>query len=686
VCSFVRFASIRLHIISLPSAPSSHRVISLSVSVVHARWLLCDRDRIDACDRHAIVATRDCLRAQATRSESLCSSSPRRDLVARRVRHDRCGEEAANVLCSAAEMAREYVQRAFCTIGTHWTRAIRRREMKRIGLAVLWVGVMSLAACGGRTPSAPSGDGGSKPAVSGGATTSPISPLDDDSSSYLTASLSLSPTTIQQGQSATLTWSTNNAEHVYLNGSEVYRNGSKTVSPSSTTTYTLVATHDDHRASDTETLTVTSSSGGGGDDGTLRASLTASPDTIQLGQSSTLTWTTSGAEHVYLNGVEVSQSGSRTVSPSSTRTYALLAVHDANRVSDTATVTVSGTTPPPPPVVSPPTASLTPASTTINAGQSATLTWSTTNATSVTMNGSPVALNGSQAYSPTATTTYTLVATNSAGSATATANVTVTAAPPPPAQMPTASLSANPTSIQTGQSTTLTWSTTNATSVTMNGSPVALNGSQAYSPTATTTYTLVATNSAGSANATATVTVTAPPPPPPPPPPPAPTALLTAMPTSIQSGQSSTLQWSTSNAATVTLNGGSVAANGSRMVSPTTTTTYTLVATNASGSVTSTATVTVTAPPPPPPPGLTYVNDTKPIFDSRCLFCHSGPTPTAGLDLSTYAGVMTVVTPGDPNSRLIQMTQPGGPMNGYLLSGQADIIRQWIVNYNAAQQ
>jgi len=117
------------------------------------------------------------------------------------------------------------------------------------------------------------------------------------------------------------------------------------------------------------------------------------------------------------------------------------------------------------------------------------------------------------------------------------------------------------------------------------------------------------------------------------------------------------------------------------MVSPTATTTYTLVAANSTGSVTSTATVTVTA-----APGLTYVNDTKPIFDSRCLFCHSGPNPTAGLDLSTYAGVMTVVTPGDPNSRLIQMTQPGGPMNGYLLSGQADIIRQWIVNYNAAQQ
>jgi len=127
------------------------------------------------------------------------------------------------------------------------------------------------------------------------------------------------------------------------------------------------------------------------------------------------------------------------------------------------------------------------------------------------------------------------------------------------------------------------------------------------------------------------------------------------------------------------------------MVNPTTTTTYTLVATNASGSMTSRATVTVTAPPPPPPPpppGLTYMNDTKPIFDSRCIMCHGGPNPTAGLNLSTYAGVMAVVTPGDPNSRLIQMTKPGGPMNGYLADpvGQADIIYRWIVNNNAAQQ
>jgi hypothetical protein len=332
------------------------------------------------------------------------------------------------------------------------------------------------------------------------------------------------------------------------------------------------------------------------------------------------------------------------------------------------------------------TASLTAASTTIQSGQSVMLNWTTTNATSATINGSSVPLNGSQGYSPTITTTYTLVATNSAGSATSAVTVTVTAPPPPPVPMPTASLTAASTTIQSGQSVTLNWTTTNATSATINGSSVPLSGSQAYSPTITTTYTLVATNSAGSATSPVTVTVTAPPPPPPPP---MPTALINAMPMSIQSGQSSTLQWSTLNATTITLNGSAVGATGSRSVSPTSTTTYTLVASNSSGSVQSAVSVTVTA-----PPRLTYVNDIKPILDQNCIMCHGGSSPTANRDFTVYSGgqyggVMAVVTPFDPNSRIIQMTRTGGSMHGFLNPNpdqRAQTIYDWIVTYGAPQQ
>jgi peptidoglycan-associated lipoprotein len=93
--------------------------------------------------------------------------------------------------------------------------------------------------------------------------------------------------------------------------------------------------------------------------------------------------------------------------------------------------------------------------------------------------------------------------------------------PPPPPKPVTATLSANPTSIQRGQSATLTWSTENATDISLDGNKVDASGSQSVSPASTTTYHLNAKGASGSQDASATVNVTAPPPPPPPPQPPA---------------------------------------------------------------------------------------------------------------------------------------------------------------------
>jgi peptidoglycan-associated lipoprotein len=91
-------------------------------------------------------------------------------------------------------------------------------------------------------------------------------------------------------------------------------------------------------------------------------------------------------------------------------------------------------------------------------------------------------------------------------------------------------------------------------------------------------------------------------PPPPPPPPPPVTATLSANPATIQSGQSSTLAWSTQNATEVTLDGNKVDPSGSQSVSPRQTTTYHLTAKGAGGTQDATATVNVTAPPPAPTP------------------------------------------------------------------------------------
>ena len=153
-----------------------------------------------------------------------------------------------------------------------------------------------------------------------------------------------------------------------------------------------------------------------------------------------------------------------------------------------------------------PTVTLSASPASIASGAASTLTWSSTNATTVSINQGigTVTASGTRSVSPTATTTYTVTATNAAGSVTATATVTVTT-------VPTVTLSASPSSITSGASSTLTWSSTNATMVSINQGigAVALSGTVSVSPTATTTYTVTATNTVGSVTATAAVTVTA---------------------------------------------------------------------------------------------------------------------------------------------------------------------------------
>ena len=92
------------------------------------------------------------------------------------------------------------------------------------------------------------------------------------------------------------------------------------------------------------------------------------------------------------------------------------------------------------------------------------------------------------------------------------------APPPPPAAAPTVTLSADPSSIKAGESSTLSWTSTNATSVTIapEVGTVTAEGSTKVSPAGSATYTITATGPGGTANATARVTVAAPPPPPPP--------------------------------------------------------------------------------------------------------------------------------------------------------------------------
>jgi peptidoglycan-associated lipoprotein len=109
-----------------------------------------------------------------------------------------------------------------------------------------------------------------------------------------------------------------------------------------------------------------------------------------------------------------------------------------------------------------------------------------------------------------------------------------------------------------------------------------------------------------------------PPPPPAPAPPPAPTASLTATPSTITTGQSIVLDWSTTHATSVSIDGiGAVNTSGTQTVNPTSTTTYHLVARGDGGSAEASTTVTVNAPPPPPPPPPPAPAMTEAIFEEN---------------------------------------------------------------------
>ncbi len=353
----------------------------------------------------------------------------------------------------------------------------------------------------------------------------------------------------------------------------------------------------------------------------ISASATANPATVSSGSSSTLSITFQSANRIVVtnpagttiaNQLVTEQAAAQTVSVSTgaitaQSTFQITASNSAGCNAQTSvTVNLSS--------CSPVGITFTATPTSIQQGDSSILRWNVTNSSRVTISGPGVsgtvpAASNSFAVSPNSTATYTLTAVNSqAGCPGATASVTITvgAVCQPPFVN---TFTASPDTIQSGQSATIYWEAPGATSVTISPGigTVASSGSRTVRPRATTTYTLTATNSCGSASAATTVTVGSAPPPPPPPPPgggggggctgtPPVINSFAATPDRVPPSQPSTLSWDVTNGTTISIDQGigAVAANGSRVVSPTTTTTYTLTATNACGTVSQSVTVRIT--------------------------------------------------------------------------------------------
>jgi len=309
---------------------------------------------------------------------------------------------------------------------------------------------------------------------------------------------------------------------------------------------------------------------------------TASPATITSGQSSTLTWVVQNATSVSISGLGSvnANSGSVGVSPTTTTTYTLTATGASGSVTQTVTVTVSGT---PTPTAGPQIVRFEGNPLTIAPGASSTLSWTTNNATSVSISGvGTVTPNGSTTVSPTVTTTYTLTASNGSTSVSAPVTITVSGAGVP--QIVT--LVATPQNISPGQSTKICWQVNGAAAISITpsiGSNLNANDCATVSPTVTTTYTLTATNAVGQIQGNVTVNVGI-----------VQILSFTASPvTSTAAGNPVVLTWQTANATSVVLIGAdipptNVPVNGSFTVNPITNETYTLTAYGPGGQTVST--------------------------------------------------------------------------------------------------
>src|ERR1051326_678129 len=325
--------------------------------------------------------------------------------------------------------------------------------------------------------------------------------------------------------------------------------------------------------------------GGNGNNGPSQAviAFAANSGVIIQGQSTVISWKVTNAASFSISPAVASGTlpltGSVNVSPVQTTTFVGTAT-DASGKTATSSVVVTVV-----PQGSAPSITLTLSPTVVAAGQTTTLTWASTNSTSVAIKPSilgddvtSVALSGSAAVVVPANTTFTATATGAQG-VTASASATV--------NILGVTLVATPSKIGPGQTATLSWTSGNAATLSIDqgiGAETAPQGSVVVSPAATTTYTITATN--GTATATATVTVNAP------------LAItLKASPANIAPGGQSTLTWASQGANSITIDQGVgtfITSNGNVIVSPAQNTTYVATAVDNQGnSATSSTTVNV---------------------------------------------------------------------------------------------
>ena len=236
-----------------------------------------------------------------------------------------------------------------------------------------------------------------------------------------------------------------------------------------------------------------------------QVTFSANPETILSGEFATLHWETTDANFVSIDNDigEVDISGSIEVFPVETTPYTLTAMGPGG--TTTATVTVA--------VNYPPTVSISSGATSILAGESTTLSWTSSNADSCVIEPGigTVDPEGSVPVSPTETTTYTITATGAGRTAVATVDIIVNEL-----TTPIITLDEEIITIAKGQSATLSWTSVGGTSAHMDNGvgTVSTDGIITVTPDHTTIYTLTVFGTAGTVSTRIYVYVTGAPTPP----------------------------------------------------------------------------------------------------------------------------------------------------------------------------
>ena len=160
-----------------------------------------------------------------------------------------------------------------------------------------------------------------------------------------------------------------------------------------------------------------------------RVAISADPIRVEKGQETLLHWTSQNARQAWLNGEEVSVTGSRRVRLDEDREFFIVVVNQDGQASDATRVEVIRPYVPPV-IVVPPSAwiSVSPAS--VERGECAWLSWRTTDATAAEIDGEEVNLQGRREICPGKDETYHLVAHGPGGTASALASIRVLLPPP----------------------------------------------------------------------------------------------------------------------------------------------------------------------------------------------------------------------------------------------------------------